>query len=133
MYQKIIFLVFAGLISTGLAAEPSWLMSIPYALSSEHIYKIRIEQIDGITVPDAVRYPVAAGEHTLTVSHKLDVEWSPDLLESTTSAGHTKEFTLIVGAGKTYQLGVKVDIHAAAESQVDQSFWTPFVYRTLED
>jgi hypothetical protein len=133
MYQKIIFLVFAGLISTSLAAEPSWLMSIPYALSSEHIYKVRIERVDGVTVAEAVRYPVAAGEHTVTVSHKLDVEWSPDLVESPVSAGHTKELTIMVEAGNTYQLGVRIDIHAAAESQVDQSFWTPFVYRIVED
>jgi len=108
-------------------------MSIPYALSSEQVYKVRIERIDGVTVEKAVRYRLAAGEHTITLSHLLDVEWSPDLLETPTRNHRVKEFILTVDANKTYQLAVKIDINATAESQLDQSFWTPFVYRILVD
>ena len=115
------------------AADESWLMSIPYALSSEQIYKVRIEQIDGVTVEEAVRYRLSSGEHTITLSHLLDVEWSPDLVETPGRNHRVKQFILTVDADKTYQLAVKIDLNAAAESQLDQSFWTPFVYRILDN
>lgn len=108
-------------------------MSIPYALSSEQIYKVRIEQIDGVTVEEAIRYRLSAGEHTITLSHLLDVEWSPNLVETPSRNHRVKEFILNVDADKTYQLAVKIDLNAAAESQLDQSFWTPFVYRILDN
>ena len=103
-------------------------MSIPYSVSSEHIYKVVIESIDGNPIASAVKYPLSAGEHTITVSLKLDVEWSPDLVET---PGQTRLKQLIVSteAGKTYQIAAKVDIDAAAESQLDDSYWEPLVYR----
>jgi hypothetical protein len=30
-------------------------------------------------------------------------------------------------------LAVKIDIDAMAESQLDQTFWNPFVYRILDE
>jgi hypothetical protein len=114
------------------AADESWLMSIPYALSSEQVYKVRIERIDGVAVDEAIRYSIIPGEHSVTLSHLLDVEWSPDLVENPGRNYRVKDFTLNITLGKTYQLAVKVDINATAESQLDQSFWTPFIYRVLE-
>lgn len=108
-------------------------MSIPYALSADHVYKVRIEQVDGVNVTDALRYPLSPGEHTVTVSPLLDVEWSPDLVESPRDVPWRKDLKLSVKEGKTYQLAVKVDIDASIESQLDQSFWSPFVYAVQVD
>ena len=108
-------------------------MSIPYALSSEHVYKARIERIDGKKVTAAVRYALTPGEHTVTVSPLLDVEWSPDLVENPESRLRTRDLKLNMESGKTYQLAVKVDVEASIESQLDQSYWSPFVYTVLED
>jgi len=119
-------------LSTAASAD-AWLMSIPYALSSEHVYKARIERIDGATVTEAVRYSLSSGEHTVTVSPLLDIEWSPDLVENPHEKRFSKDLKLTIKQGKTYQLAVKVDIEASVESQLDQSFWTPFVYAVLED
>jgi hypothetical protein len=125
---KILFVLFLPLSSPVLAADHSWLMSIPYAVSPEHIYKVVIESIDGKTTDSAVRYPLSAGEHRITVSLKLDVEWSPDLVETPGQKRH-KQLLVSVEAGKTYQIAARVDIDAAAESQLDDSYWEPLVYR----
>lgn len=116
-----------------MAAADSWVMSIPYALSSEHVYKVRIERIDGKEVANALRYSLAAGEHTVTVSPLLDVEWSPDLVENPRDNPLSKDIKLTLKQGKTYQLAVKVDVEASIESQLDQSYWSPFVYAVQED
>jgi len=133
MSIRLKFLLLLFLSSSSHAADESWLMSIPYALSSEQVYKVRIERIDGVKVEEAVRYPLTAGEHTVTLSHLLDVEWSPDLVETPHRNHQVKEFILNVDPDKTYQLAVKIDINAVAESQLDQSFWTPFLYRVLDN
>lgn len=122
-----------GLPISSVSAADAWVTSIPYALSSEHVYKVRIERIDGTNVTNAVRYPLAAGEHTITVSPLLDVEWSPDLIENPQGNPRNKNLKLTLKPGKTYQLAVKVDINASIESQFDQSYWSPFVYAVLED
>lgn len=108
-------------------------MSIPHALSAEHIYKVRIERIDGIKVTNALHYPLAAGEHTITIRPLLDVEWSPDLVENPRENPQSKDLNITIKQGKTYQIAVKVDVEASIESQLDQSYWTPFVYAVLED
>jgi hypothetical protein len=125
--------IFLGLSISSVAAADSWVMSIPYALSAEHIYKVRIERIDGINVNKALRYPLAAGEHTITVSPLLDVEWSPDLVENPHNSPRSKDLKLTIKQGKTYKIAAKVDFEASIESQLDQSYWSPFVYSVLED
>ena len=128
-----IFFVLLLLLSSPLpAANQSWLMSIPYAVSSEHIYKVVIESIDGRDQESAVSYPLSAGDHTITVSLQLDVEWSPDLVE-TPGQFHHKRLEISAEAGKTYQVAGHLDITAPAESQLDGSFWEPIVYRILKD
>jgi hypothetical protein len=128
-----IFFVLLLLLSSPLpAANQSWLMSIPYAVSSEHIYKVVIENIDGRAQESAVSYPLSAGDHTITVSLQLDVEWSPDLVE-TPGQFHHKRLEISAEAGKTYQVAGHLDITAPAESQLDGSFWEPIVYRILND
>ncbi len=129
---KILFVLLLPLFSPGLAADQSWVMSIPYAVSSEHIYKVVIESIDGKATDSAVRYPLSAGEHSITVSLKLDVEWSPDLVETPGQTRH-KQLLVSAEAGNTYQIAARVDIDAAAESQLDDSYWEPLVYRILQD
>ena len=128
-----IFFVLLLLLSSPLpAANQSWLMSIPYAVSSEHIYKVVIESIDGRDQESAMSYPLSAGDHTITVSLQLDVEWSPDLVE-TPGQFHHKRLDISAEAGKTYQVAGHLDITAPAESQLDGSFWKPIIYRILND
>ena len=128
-----IFFVLLLLLSSALpAADQSRLMSIPYAVSTEHIYKVVIEGIDGRARESAVSYALSAGEHTITVSLQLDVEWSPDLVE-TPGQFHHKQLKILAEAGKTYQVAGHLDITAPAESQLDGSFWKPIVYRIIND
>ena len=133
VFCKRFIVLFLGLSISSVAAADSSVMSIPYALSSQHVYKVRIERIDGMTVKNALRYPLAAGEHTVTVSPLLDVEWSPDLVENPQDNPRSKDLKLTIKAGKTYHLAAKVDINASIESQLDQTYWSPFVYAVLED
>ena len=59
-----VFFVLLLLCSPLPAADQSRLMSIPYAVSTEHVYKVVIESIDGRAQESAVNYPLSAGEHT---------------------------------------------------------------------
>lgn len=131
-YSKIFFVLFLPFSTSVPAVDQSWLMSIPYAVSSEHIYKVVIQSIDGQTIESALRYPLSAGEHTITVSLQLDVEWSPDLVE-TPGQVHFRQLKIMTESGKTYQLAGRLDIAAPAESQLDGSFWEPIVYKILSD
>jgi hypothetical protein len=110
-----------------LAAEWAWVMSIPHALSSEHFYKVRILEIDGVAQQELIRYPLAGGSHAVTVELMLDVEWEPDLTESGPVPA-VRQLTLEVVAGKSFLLAGKVDVDAPATAQLDQSFWEPVVY-----
>lgn len=129
---NVLCLLFLPLSPDGLAVDRAWLMSIPYAISSQHIYKVVIETIDGQPGSSALKYPLAAGEHTITVSLQLDVEWSPDLVETPGTVIH-KPLKLVAEAGKTYQLAGRVNVDAPAESQLDGSFWEAVVFRTLDN
>lgn len=131
--SKRLIMLCLSLSASAVAAADSWVMSIPYALSEEHVYKVRIERIDGADVANALRYPLAAGEHTVTVSPVLDVEWSPDLVGNAGESPRSKDLKLTVEQGNTYRLAVKVDVDAGLESQLDQSFWSPYVYAVLEE
>jgi hypothetical protein len=131
-FIKLLFVLLLPLSSPVPAAGQSWLMSIPYAVSSEHIYKVVIESIDGQPNKSAIRYPLTAGEHTITVSLKLDVEWSPDLVEAPGQL-HFKQIKISAEDGKTYQVAGRLDISAPAESQLDGSFWEPVVYKVLSN
>lgn len=109
------------------AAEWAWVMSIPHALSGEHVYKVRILEIDGTAQKELIRYPLGPGEHSVTVELMLDLEWEPDLTEAG-PAPAVKQLKLEAVAGKSYLLAGKVDVDAPAESQLDQSYWEPVVY-----
>ena len=135
MKHSVIKLFFVLLLPLSLpvqSAGQSWLMSIPYAVSSEHIYKVVIESIDGQPIKSAIRYPLTVGEHTIMVSLQLDVEWSPDLVE-TPGQFHHKQLKVSAQGGKTYQVAGHLDITAPAESQLDGSFWKPIIYQILSD
>lgn len=110
------------------AQDWAWVMSIPYALSQEQIYKVRLLEIDGVPQNELIRYGVGPGRHTITVQMLLDVEWEPDLSDSAPQAP-VKQITLEVESGRTYLLAARVDIDAPIEAQLDQSYWEPFVYR----
>ena len=77
-FTKIFFVLILPFSTPVPAADQSWLMSIPFAVSSEHIYKVVIESIDGQTSESAVSYPLSAGEHTITVSLQLETHRLPD-------------------------------------------------------
>ena len=110
------------------AQDWSWVMTIPYAMSGDQIYKIRVLEIDGEPQKELLRYAVDAGERTFTVQMMLDVEWEPDLTASGPRLP-VKRITVRIDSGKTYQLAARVDIDAPVEAQLDQSYWQPFVYR----
>lgn len=110
------------------AADWAWVLSIPHARSGEQIYKLRVLDIDGETQKELIRYAVPAGKHTITVRMLLEVQWEPEYAEAPRGPG-AKELDLEVEAGKTYQLAARFDPDAAIESQLDQSYWEPFVYR----
>lgn len=130
--SKLLFVlsVFLTLASTppARAQDWSWVMSIPYAMSGEQIYKIRLLEIDGEPQQELLRYAVDAGERTFTVRMMLDVEWEPDLSASGPRPP-IKQITVRVESGKTYHLAARVDIDAPIEAQLDQSYWEPIVYR----
>ena len=127
--------VFATLLSLGLtaltlpslAAERAWLASVPHALSSEQIYKVRIMEIDGEAREEWIRYAVLPGRHTVRVRMMLRVDWEPEFAEAPRGPGD-KELVLDVERGKTYLIGAKFDPDAPIEAQLDQSYWRPFVY-----
>jgi hypothetical protein len=110
------------------AADQAWILSIPHAISGEGIYKVRILEIDGAHQDDLIRYPVAAGSHTIRLRLLLNVEWDPDLAEAPRGPGW-KELVVMVEPGKRYQLAARVDLDAPIEAQLDQSYWEPFVFR----
>ena len=112
------------------ATDSGYIMSLPYAISEENIYKVSIEKIDGQDQQAATRYPVSAGRHVVTVNLMLDLIWTPNLGGSQ-NATLTKNFDVTIENGTTYQLGAKVDVDAPLESQLDGSFWEPILYRTF--
>jgi hypothetical protein len=119
----------AAVASGSLQAETqAWVMSIPHALSSQNIYKVQLLSIDGANQPNAIQYPVDAGEHTIELELMLDIEWEPDLLEGERPP-QIKRMELQVEEGKSYWLAARVDVDAPAESQLDQSWWEVIVYR----
>ena len=111
------------------AADGAYVMSLPYAVSEENIYKVRIEKIDGLDQKPATRYRVSTGHHVLTVNLMLDVYWTPDLTGSQPRT-HTKNFDVTIEDDTTYQIGAKIDVNAPLESQLDGSFWEPILYKS---
>lgn len=117
------------------AAEPAdapvhgraWIMSVPHAQSADYLYKVKILDIDGAAQKELIRYAVAPGRHEVTVELMLDLEWEPDLLEGRRPA-QVKRVVVEATAGKSYLLGGRVDPNAPAESQLDQSYWSPEVF-----
>jgi hypothetical protein len=109
------------------AADWAWAMSVPHALSGEHVYKVRILEIDGVPQKELIRYPLTPGQHLFTVELMLDLEWEPDLAEAGREPA-VKQLTVEAAAGKSYLLAGKVNVDAPAEAQLDQSYWEPVVY-----
>jgi hypothetical protein len=121
----VLLLYCGGLLASGQA----YVMSLPYAISDENIYKVRIEKIDEQVQSPRTRYALSPGSHVVTVSLMLVVDWTPKIA----GAGETniqKQLTLDVENGMTYQIGARVDIDAEAESQLDGSYWEPLIYKT---
>ena len=113
------------------AADSAYVMSLPYAISEENIYKVRIKKIDGQDQQPATRYPLSTGSHVLTVNLMLDIYWTPNLTGSQEKT-HTKRFDLTVEDGTTYQVVARVNINAPIESQLDGSFWEPILYKAYK-
>ena len=115
-----------------LAGGEAYVMSLPYALSEENIYKVRIEKIDDRVQAPRTSYPLDRGSHVVTVSLMLVVDWSP-IIEGAGETLIQKQITVDVENGMTYQIGARVDIDAEAKSQLDGSYWEPFIYRSFEN
>ena len=128
-FLGLVLLVYCGGLPAG---EQAYVMSLPYAISEENIYKVRIEKIDDRVQAPRTRYPLDRGSHVVTVSLMLVVDWSPKI-EGAGEPIIQKQLTLDVEKGMTYQIGARVDIEAEAESQLDGSFWEPFIYKSFEN
>ena len=111
------------------AAEQAWIMSIPHAVSPEHVYKVRIVGIDGQGQDEMLRYAVTPGRHIVRVRMLLDLAWDPDLAEAPPGPGE-KDITVDAEAGRTYRLAARLHADAPVEAQLDRSYWEPFVYDT---
>jgi hypothetical protein len=107
-------------------------MSIPHAISNDHIYKVTIDEIDGMPQEAALNYPLPTGEHVIKVSIMLNLEWTPKL-EGASATAQRKEIVLNIDPGTIYRIGAQLDIDAPIESQLDGSYWEPIVYRETED
>lgn len=114
------------------AGQQSVVMSIPHAISSEHLYKVTIDEIDGVPQKAALNYPLPEGKHRLKVSIMLDLEWTPKL-EGASEAAQQKEIVLDVEADTSYRIGAQLDIDAPIESQLDGSYWVPVIYSETEE
>jgi hypothetical protein len=121
-------LVFLPFMSHLAASESAWIMSIPHALSAQHVYKVKILAVDGEAQSEVFQYPVSPGKHRIKLELMLDVEWEPDLVESERPPPQ-KVYELDAEEGKSYQLAARVNIDAPAEAQLDQSYWEVFIYR----
>lgn len=110
------------------AADWAWILSIPHARSTEHLYKVRVLEIDGKPQRELIRYAVPPGSHVVKVRLLLDVEWEPELAEAPRGPG-VKELSFAAEEGKTYQLAAQVDEDAPIEAQLDRTYWEPLVYR----
>jgi hypothetical protein len=135
--RKWISYVIAGLVTVFLHAVvyadgQSLVMSIPHAISNDHIYKVTIDEIDGVPQQAALNYPLSTGEHVIKVSIMLNLEWTPKL-EGASATAQQKEIVLNVGAGTRYRISAQLDIDAPIESQLDGSYWQPIVYRDSGD
>jgi hypothetical protein len=135
--RKWILYVIASLVTVFLhnvvyADGQSLVMSIPHAISNDHIYKVTIDEIDGVPQQAALNYPLSTGEHVIKVSIMLNLEWTPKL-EGASATAHQKEIVLNVGAGTRYRIGAQLDIDAPIESQLDGSYWEAFVYSETGD
>ena len=109
------------------AADWAWLLSVPHAVSGENVYKVRILEIDGEPQKELLRYAVPGGTHTVKVRMLLEVRWDPEFAEAPRGPG-VKELELDVEPGRSSRLAARVDPDAPVESQLDQSYWEPFVY-----
>jgi hypothetical protein len=118
----------AVLLQTAVIADgQSLVMSIPHAISNDHIYKVTIDEIDGVPQEAALNYPLSAGEHVIKVSIMLNLEWTPKL-EGASPTVHEKKIVLDVEADTKYQIGARLDIDAPIESQLDGSYWEPVLF-----
>jgi len=113
---------------TSRAADWAWVLSVPHALSGENVYKVRILEIDGEPQKELIRYAVPGGRHTIKVRMMLQVRWDPEFAEAPSGPG-VKNLELELEPGRSYFLAARVDPDAPVESQLDQSYWEPFVYR----
>jgi len=123
----IVGLVIALLQAAVSADGQSLVMSIPHAISNDHLYKVTIDKIDGVPQEAALNYPLSTGEHVIKVSIMLNLEWTPKL-EGASPTAHEKEIVLDVEAGTKYQIGAQLDIDAPIESQLDGSYWEPVLF-----
>ncbi len=109
------------------ADDNAWVMSIPHAISGENIYKVRLDNIDGVLMNPAIKYRISSGRHVIRVSMLLNVEWDPELTDGAKTS-HSKIFELDAKAGTIYQIGARFYPDAALESQLDGSYWEPILY-----
>jgi hypothetical protein len=113
---------------TAHAADWGWVLSVPHALSGDHVYKVRVLEIDGEPQKELIRYAVPGGNHTVKVRMLLQVQWEPEFAEAPSGPG-VKDLEIEVEPGRSYYLAARVDPNAPIESQLDRSYWKPFVYR----
>ena len=110
------------------AADEAWIMSIPHAISAENIYKVAIREIDGEPVHPGKSYAISPGAHQISLRMMLKVEWDP-VLPDAPKVTPDQVMTIEVRPGVSYQLAARFDPDAPLDSQLDGSYWKPFIYR----
>jgi len=113
------------------AQEGGYIASIPFAVVKDEVYKVNINKIDGKNAVGTVNYGVPAGEHEVTISVVPDYNLMPRLPYLKKNQVFYGKITVNVEAGKTHQIGAKVNAEATREEQESGKVWQPVVYKVL--
>ena len=132
MIRRLTVLLTGLMCFTSVAANgESLLSSFPRAISSEHVYKVIIREIDSQPVEPQRQYTIATGLHDISVQLMLNLQWTLDQSEQPAKS-YLQTLQLDVQPGKHYQLAARVDIDASSQSLEEGSFWSVVVYRETD-
>lgn len=92
------------------------------------IFRVSIDKINGKNASVRPNHEVPAGKNTITVSLMYEPAMGTNLA-GIRDMVYEAEFELDVEAGKTYEIGAKVDTGASEAAQADGSFWKPVVVK----
>jgi hypothetical protein len=118
-------------LQNAMADDRAWVQSLPYAISEDRLYKVRIERIDGHDVAPATHYELVPGTHEIEVSLMLHIAWASDAGEQQGKQA-TRLIRLEAMPGMQYQLAARVDTSASEEAVERGAYWQAIVYSADE-